>query len=304
MTDALYVLRTMVTRKFPVLFVLLTYVTAIFSVPFAKTMWNSSVLFAKTIGTLTLEKLQSTMAHLIAANCTQVMEIVQTHFSLIWSHALQSLYSHQEAIIAPLLWFLMATVVLHWLPNFASTPPEPDPKEKPTRRQRRALKQHYRKVTPRQANANHVGSIRSHGLHRKYPINLRSMGHYIRSNAPTLVERQQQLQLNTLHSKVATLLKRVDSLKRPTARSAKSWTCRHCKDTIVHGPTQPCPTLRDTFHSPSESFKEGMKISRCNVGDVYYDVPPRRRARGLPKSSGVYRPDSPSGFQEGLGNHH
>ncbi len=35
-TDALYVLRTMVTRKFPVLFVLLTYVSAIFSVPFAK----------------------------------------------------------------------------------------------------------------------------------------------------------------------------------------------------------------------------------------------------------------------------
>ncbi len=124
------------------------------------------------------------------------------------------------------------------------------------------------------------------------------MGHYIRSNAPTLVEQQQQLQLNTLHSMVATLL------KRPTARSAKSWTCRHCKDTIVHGPTQPCPTLRDTFHSPSESFKEGMKISRCDVGDAYYDVPPRCRARGLPKSSGVFRPVFPIGFQEGLGNHH
>jgi hypothetical protein len=47
-----------------------------------------------------------------------------------------------------------------------------------------------------------------------------------------------------------------------------------------------------------------MEISRSDVGDAYYDVPPRCRARGLPKSSGVYRPVSPSGFQEGLGNHH
>ncbi len=198
-TDALYVLCTMVTRKFPVLFVLLTYVSAIFSVPFAKTMWNSSVPFAKTIWTcLTREKLQSTMAHFIAVNWTQVMEVARTHFSLIWSHVLQFFYARQEALIAPLLWFLMATVVLCWLPNFTSTPPEPDPKEKPTRRQHRALKRHYRKGT-RRTNASQVGSIRSHGLYRrKYPINLRSMGHYIRRNAPTLVERQQQLQLNKM----------------------------------------------------------------------------------------------------------
>jgi hypothetical protein len=111
-------------------------------------------------------KLKSTMAHLIAINWTQVMEIVRTHFSLIWSHVLQFLYAHQDALIAPLLWFLMSTVVLCWLPKLTSTPPEPDPKEKSTSRQRRALKQHYRKVTC-QANATHVGSIRSHGLHRK-----------------------------------------------------------------------------------------------------------------------------------------
>jgi hypothetical protein len=302
-TDALYVLRTMATRKFEILFVLLTYVSTTFSVPFAKTMWNSSVPFAKTIGTLTREKLQSTMMHLITIDWTQVMEIVQTHFSLIWSHVLHFLYAHQEALIAPLLWFLMTTVVLCWLPNPTSTPPEPDPKEKATRRQRRAVKQHYHKVT-RQANATHVGSIRSHGLHRKYPINLQSMGHYIRSKATTLVEQQQQLQLNTLHSKVTTLLKRVDSLKRPIACSAKSWTCHHCKDKIVHGPAQPCPTLRSTFHLPSESLKEGTRIRCCDVSDAYYDAPPRRRARGLPKSSGAYRPVSPCGFQEGLGNHH
>ncbi len=280
-TDALYVLRTMVTRNFPVLFVLLTYVSAIFSVSFAKTMWNFSVPVAKTIGTLTREKLQSTMAHFIAVDWTQVMEVARTHFSLIWSHVLQFLYAHQEALFAPLLWLLMTTIVLHWLPTFTSTTPEPDPKEKPTRRQRRAPKQHYLKVT-RRANVTHVGSIRSHGLHRKYHINLRSMGHYIQSKAPTLVEQQQQLQLNTLHSKVASLLKRVDSLKRLIARSAKPWTCRHRRDTIIHGPTQTCSTPRGTSHSPLELLKEGTKISRCDISDA---PPPRLRACGLPNQA-------------------
>jgi hypothetical protein len=86
-------------------------------------------------------------------------------------------------LIAPLLWLLMTAVVLHWLPNVIATPPESDRKEIPSCRHRCALKQHYRKGT-RRANAPQAGSIRSHGLHRKYPINLRSMGHCIRSNAP------------------------------------------------------------------------------------------------------------------------
>ncbi len=49
--DALYVLHTMVTWKFPVLFVLLTNVTAIFSVP-----------FAKSILTYTVENVKSTIS--------------------------------------------------------------------------------------------------------------------------------------------------------------------------------------------------------------------------------------------------
>jgi hypothetical protein len=61
---------------------------------------------------------------------------------------------------------------------------------------------------------------------------------------------------------------------------------------------------RGTSHSPSESLKEGTRIRCCDVSDAYHDAPPRRRARGLPKSSGIYRPVSPCGFQEGLGNHH
>ncbi|KAI2494788.1 hypothetical protein MHU86_11398 [Fragilaria crotonensis] len=132
------------------------------------------------------------------------------------------------------------------------------------------------------------------------------MGRYIRRNAPTLVEQQQQVQLNDLHSKVATLLQRVDSLKRSIPRSTH-WTCRHCNDTIVHGPTEPCPKLRNTSRSPSDlsTQEEGPRINHCDVNDAYLDAPlrqQRRRARRLPKSNGVYRPVSPIGFQ-GLGNH-
>jgi len=293
-TDALFVLRTMVTRILPVLVLLLTYVMAIFSVPFAKTMWTS-----------TLEIIQLAMAHFNAVDWSQVMAILRAHVMVVRPHVSQFLEAHQEALIAPLLWALLAMVVLFWLPKPSSTSPEPDPKELPSRRHRRALKQHNRKVT-RRANVPQAGSIRSHGLHRRYPINLRSMGRYIRRNAPTLVEQQQQVQLNDLHSKVATLLQRVDSLKRSIPRSTH-WTCRHCNDTIVHGPTEPCPKLRNTSRSPSDlsTQEEGPRINHCDVNDAYLDAPlrqQRRRARRLPKSNGVYRPVSPIGFQ-GLGNH-
>ncbi|KAI2512217.1 hypothetical protein MHU86_2093 [Fragilaria crotonensis] len=293
-TDALFILRTMVTRILPVLVLLLTYVMAIFSVPFAKTMWTS-----------TLEIIQLAMAHFNAVDWSQVMAILRAHVMVVRPHVSQFLEAHQEALIAPLLWALLAMVVLFWLPKPSSTSPEPDPKELPSRRHRRALKQHNRKVT-RRANVPQAGSIRSHGLHRRYPINLRSMGRYIRRNAPTLVEQQQQVQLNDLHSKVATLLQRVDSLKRSIPRSTH-WTCRHCNDTIVHGPTEPCPKLRNTSRSPSDlsTQEEGPRINHCDVNDAYLDAPlrqQRRRARRLPKSNGVYRPVSPIGFQ-GLGNH-
>ncbi|KAI2505861.1 hypothetical protein MHU86_8557 [Fragilaria crotonensis] len=255
--------------------------------------------------TSTLEIIQLAMAHFNAVDWSQVMAILRAHVMVVRPHVSQFLEAHQEALIAPLLWALLAMVVLFWLPKPSSTSPEPDPKELPSRRHRRALKQHNRKVT-RRANVPQAGSIRSHGLHRRYPINLRSMGRYIRRNAPTLVEQQQQVQLNDLHSKVATLLQRVDSLKRSIPRSTH-WTCRHCNDTIVHGPTEPCPKLRNTSRSPSDlsTQEEGPGINHCDVNDAYLDAPlrqQRRRARRLPKSNGVYRPVSPIGFQ-GLGNH-
>jgi hypothetical protein len=162
-TDALFILRTIVTRILPVLFELLIYVMAIFSVPFAKTMRIS-----------TLENIQLAMVHFYAVNRSQVIAILRAHIMVVCQHVSQFLDAHQEALIAPLLWTLLATVVLFWLPKLSSTSPESDPKELPTPRHRRAVKQHHRKVT-RRANVPQVGSIRSHRLHRRYPITLRSL---------------------------------------------------------------------------------------------------------------------------------
>ncbi len=275
MTDALFILRTIVTRILPILIALLTYVIAIFLVPFAKTMWIS-----------TLENIQLAMAHFYAVDWSHVIAILRAHIMVVRPHVSQFLDAHQEALIAPLLWALLATVALFWLPKLSSKLPEPDPKELSTRRYRRALKQYNRKVT-RRANVPQVGSIRSYRLHRKYPINLQSMGHYIRRDAPTLVEQEQQVQLNALHSKVATLLQRIESLKRPIPPSTTRWTCRYCNNTIVDGPTQPCPTLRGTSHSPSDSMMQGerTRVNHCDINDAYLDAPlrpPRRRAHGLP----------------------
>ncbi|KAI2490670.1 hypothetical protein MHU86_23913 [Fragilaria crotonensis] len=272
-TDTLFVLRTMVTRILPVLVLLLTYVMAIFSVPFAKTMWTS-----------TLEIIQLAMAHFNAVDWSQVMAILRAHVMVVRPHVSQFLRLTRRRS-------LLHCFGPYWPWSYCSGFLSPA--------------QHRLSLILRSYLLAAIVVLSSNTIAR-YPINLRSMGRYIRRNAPTLVEQQQQVQLNDLHSKVATLLQRVDSLKRSIPRSTH-WTCRHCNDTIVHGPTEPCPKLRNTSRSPSDlsTQEEGPRINHCDVNDAYLDAPlrqQRRRARRLPKSNGVYRPVSPIGFQ-GLGNH-
>ena len=90
--------------------------------------------------------------HFNAVDWIQVNAILRAHIMVVCPHVSQFLETHQVALIAPLLWLLRAAVILLWLPKVVSTPPEPDPKEIPTRCHQRALQQHYRKVT-RRANA-------------------------------------------------------------------------------------------------------------------------------------------------------
>ncbi|KAI2495569.1 hypothetical protein MHU86_18928 [Fragilaria crotonensis] len=88
--------------------------------------------------TSTLEIIQLAMAHFNAVDWSQVMAILRAHVMVVRPHVSQFLEAHQEALIAPLLWALLAMVAL-FFPKPSSTSPEPDPKELPSRRHRRAL---------------------------------------------------------------------------------------------------------------------------------------------------------------------
>ena len=118
--DALYVLRTMVTRKFPVLFLLLTYVTAMFSASFAKTMWIFSVPLILCALRKTCNPRWRVSFPSIGSKPLKLLKHIVYLFGLI--------DTHQEALIAPLLCLLMTAVVFHWLPNIIATPPESDPR--------------------------------------------------------------------------------------------------------------------------------------------------------------------------------
>jgi hypothetical protein len=119
---------------------------------------------------------------------------------------LQFVVEWNWTLIAPLLWITTAFVSsFHkpFLDRFFPTPPNP-PDEPQSRGQRRRHEQHTRREN-RRCRRTRPGSIRDHGLNRNYPINLRSMGHYIRSNAPTAKERELQLSVQRLTDNVTTL---------------------------------------------------------------------------------------------------
>jgi hypothetical protein len=73
------------------------------------------------------------------------------------------------------------------------------------------------------------------------------MGHFIRKNAPTLVEQQHRVELDGLHSKVTDLVRKVDSIiarnhiKKTDGFPWDKWICQFCKGELVHGRFAVCP---------------------------------------------------------------
>ena len=114
------------------------------------------------------------------------------------------------------------------------------------------------------------------------------MGHFIRKNAPTLAERQQRAELDALHTKVTHLVRKIDSLL--VCGRIKKFPSHQDKDFARQGH----PHFSNGHPSAPTARKEG-EVNRPGN-------PPRRRARGRPKSDGVYRPIAASGCH-GLGNH-
>jgi len=117
--------------------------------------------------------------------------------------------TYHAAILPPVMW-IGALVVTIWLR------PPPDDNPAIARQERRAQAQHR----SRTRHARYYGSIRDHSIHRKYPISLRSMGHFIRSKAPTVNQRHLQDQLNSLHDRVLRLQQQLQTLMRPQSPTA------------------------------------------------------------------------------------
>jgi len=119
--------------------------------------------------------------------------------------------TYNVAILPPVMW-IGALVVTIWL----RPPPDDNPAIPRQERRQREQAQHR----SRTRRAWYSGSIRDHDIHRKYPISLRSMGHFIRRNAPTVDQRQLQDQVNSLHDRVLRLQQQLQTLLRPHSHTA------------------------------------------------------------------------------------
>jgi Zinc knuckle len=132
---------------------------------------------------------------------------------------------HHLSLLAPLLWFSILLAPLYLRLN--SAPDLMD--ERIPRWKRRSA--HSRTRVKR---GMYPGSIRHHGLHRRYPISLRSLGHFIRRQVPTLEEQDQRRKFDVLIDRVNLLIRQVSELRRPiTAKPSKSKSL-HSKSRPYH----------------------------------------------------------------------
>ena len=105
--------------------------------------------------------------------------------------------------IAPFLW-LLALVSVWFLPGTFQVPAP----QVPPRWERRRTK-------PRRRSGRFRPSIRSCGLHRRYPLHLRANSHFVGSNAPTHSQRRDQQRFQDLQRTVTQLTSEVWRLRHP-----------------------------------------------------------------------------------------
>ena len=107
------------------------------------------------------------------------------------------------SLVAPILWILIgvsAAGIFH----------SKEVKPLHSRRERRHYKQACRRYN-RRSHRRCPGSIRDHGLHRSYPLHLRSAGHYMRPKPPTSFLRELAKEWASLRVEVRRLLQFVNS---------------------------------------------------------------------------------------------
>ena len=116
----------------------------------------------------------------ILASITTWRLIVDTIANLLMS-LLDIIQHHSSALVAPVIWIFLA-ISIFWLQP-PLTPPLPAPNE-PSTRQRHRISTLAERRERRRKSLSERRSIRTEGFHRKYPLDLRAMGRFIRRPPP------------------------------------------------------------------------------------------------------------------------
>jgi hypothetical protein len=179
--------------------------------------------------------------------------------------------AHHQELLAPLLWLILLMAPF-WVKDLPLPASDEGPPPFFPRNQRRATKK-AQTLQRRQVLAQRNMSIRSAGLHRSYPLRLRSQSHFVGPQAPTVNHQDHCRQLNELRKQVMKLTTQVARLQQGG------------------GP-------------PRQIARHRQELS--NVVPIKNPCI-RRRARSCPKSNCSYQPVVASGLRangatNGLGN--
>jgi hypothetical protein len=192
------------------------------------------------------------------------------------------LWQHSWSLLAPLLWLfmLMSPYLLRpAIDNYF------DPSPRSYRRQHGRLRD--RENSRWNRSRNYSGSIRHHGLHRRYPISLRSLGHFI-TGTPTLKDQELQHQVSLLRNQVQRLIRTVESLRTPHAHT-RTVPCRNSpasRPMRNHAAYQPIPAnghhnLGNTRLTHKQARAAHKMSMHCNMARVNLGYEPAGDAATL-----------------------
>ena len=178
---------------------------------------------------------------------------------------------HYQALLAPLLWTTLPSAILwHRLVPSPKPPPAPDEPIVKLRHHRRLCQRltriHLRRH--KKSNFNHK-SIKTEGLHRRYPINLRAMGKFVgRNQAPTFEKRRLQLEVEELRNEVFQLTNSVQEalLQRQIANVPGEpipWPRQQPLTSFTKNQYR-VPPQEGTW-TPSVCPKHSSRLSTCNT---------------------------------------
>jgi hypothetical protein len=159
--------------------------------------------------------------------------------------AAMMMWEQGVAIFAPLLW-MVALLFTFWLGKRKAPSGEPEPRWKCRNRA-----QHVRRHAHKGFGSD-PGSIKTHHFHRKYPLSLRGLGHFVR-NPPPVDQQHLITNLHRLSGELQSHLVHISRLLQP-----------HSNPQIFCRDPRPAVTCRKGGMSRSKKVKQCKKKGGVN----------------------------------------